>query len=299
MVFLHECLEWLDTVKSLGSRQPPCLEGWKMAIRALKLLWIELCEKHNFKYLNTNRLNQDCVENLFSVIRGKGGQLDRPDATQFRASLKQIMVDRILITSDTANCEDDMDEFLFKMNDPAAVSSSRSAIFTNSSSATPLECDTHPEVLSMAEENIVFYISGYISRKVCPKLCTSCQQDLKGTADAANTSATFLLAKQLEGTKTGLTAPSTKLFEMCEAAEVVFRDVIESVFYMDNVRSRLLSCLRSKVECPFTCPTCDASSRVFKLFCNIRLHHHLRESNRSFLCVKGRKNRKVLKFAHV
>jgi hypothetical protein len=41
-------------------------------------------------FLLTNRLIQDCVENLFSVIRAKGAQRDNPDAGQFRLALRQV-----------------------------------------------------------------------------------------------------------------------------------------------------------------------------------------------------------------
>ena len=36
------------------------------------------------------QLNQDIVENLFSIIRSKGGARDNPDAAQFRSALRQV-----------------------------------------------------------------------------------------------------------------------------------------------------------------------------------------------------------------
>ena len=43
------------------------------AIQSLLCLWEEFCQYQNVKFLLTGRLNQDSLENLFSVIRGKGG----------------------------------------------------------------------------------------------------------------------------------------------------------------------------------------------------------------------------------
>ena len=37
--------------------------------------------------INLSCLNQACVENLFSVIRGKGGHRDNPDVNQFTSAL--------------------------------------------------------------------------------------------------------------------------------------------------------------------------------------------------------------------
>ena len=61
--------------------------------------------------LCTNRLNQDCVENMFSIVRGKGGHRDNPDPKEFRLAFRQVMVDRLLSVSEFSNCKDDVDHF--------------------------------------------------------------------------------------------------------------------------------------------------------------------------------------------
>ena len=67
--------EFLDDVKtmlkSMTSKKLPCLDGWLLDINALYLLRDDLHNNHNVKSFITNRLNQDCADNLFSVIRGK------------------------------------------------------------------------------------------------------------------------------------------------------------------------------------------------------------------------------------
>ena len=61
-----------------------------MTIQALLMLWDILHKEHGVSFLLTRRLNQDCIENLFSVIRSKGAARDNPDASQFRAALRQV-----------------------------------------------------------------------------------------------------------------------------------------------------------------------------------------------------------------
>ena len=56
----------------------------------LVMIWEKLHTAHNLNFLLTNRLNQDCVENLFSITRVKGAQRDNPDAAQFRVAFKQV-----------------------------------------------------------------------------------------------------------------------------------------------------------------------------------------------------------------
>ena len=74
--FLQDCAQWFKGVKSNGPRtRLPCLQGWEMSIQSLLCLWEELRQYQNVKFLLTGRLNQDSLENLFSVIRGKGGHI--------------------------------------------------------------------------------------------------------------------------------------------------------------------------------------------------------------------------------
>ena len=321
LVFLDEAYHWLENVRCLGSRQPPSLKGWNMAINALRLLWEDLRLNHGFKFLYTNRLNQDCIENLFSIIRGKGGQLDNPDSCQFRASLRQVMVDRILIPSDSANCEADLDTFVFNMSSIASKSKQRTPSSPQEEEVDQVEepsqqlpesisslmsVFTMPkeEVLSVTEENIIFYIAGYISRKLNSKLCNNCQELTHGQLEQFDeTQQVFFSHKAIAGTsKGGLVIPSPNLVEVCQAAETVFRDVVERIIHMDKVRSRIVRSLDKKVSFDMfnSQSCCPLKSHVLLLFTNIRLHHVLRENNRSFEVVnKSKKNRKVLKFNHL
>ena len=61
-----------------------------MAITSVKLLWDDMGKQEGVKYLLTSRLNQDCLENLFSIVRAKGGARDNPNAAQFRVALAEV-----------------------------------------------------------------------------------------------------------------------------------------------------------------------------------------------------------------
>ena len=143
--FLLQTLAWLDTVQTPSSRSLPCLSGWKMAIRCLLDLFEDLHTNHGIDFLLTNRLNQDCVENLFSVIRGKGGHRDNPTAEQFRHALRQVMVDRFFVQSDSSNCHVDADKFLLTLT---------SVMTSSPKHLMPLQ--TEPEVLPFNEHDSIF-----------------------------------------------------------------------------------------------------------------------------------------------
>ena len=44
-------------------------------------------------YLLSSRLNQDSKENVFSIIRAKGGTRDHPTPNQFRSVYRQVVFD--------------------------------------------------------------------------------------------------------------------------------------------------------------------------------------------------------------
>ena len=49
-----------------GKKQLLSVLGWQLNISSLQLIWNELNAKHDVKYLFTNRLCQDRLENFFS-----------------------------------------------------------------------------------------------------------------------------------------------------------------------------------------------------------------------------------------
>ena len=82
--FLKESLDFLSKLKTIEGKYLPCIYGCKISINALFGLWQHLKKEEKFQFILTGRLNQDCDENLFSIIRGKGGFHDNPDVEQFK-----------------------------------------------------------------------------------------------------------------------------------------------------------------------------------------------------------------------
>lgn len=44
-----------------------------------------------FKFISFNRFNQNCLENLFALIRSKGGLREHPTSTQFMSAFKNSL----------------------------------------------------------------------------------------------------------------------------------------------------------------------------------------------------------------
>ncbi|KAM7301884.1 uncharacterized protein ISCGN_017401 [Ixodes scapularis] len=101
----------LLTVDGRHASSRPCKRGWLVTIAAVLQMWEQL-RVEGLSFLMTNRLNQDCLENSFSVIRQKGGFRDSPDTEQFKASAKALMTENLMRSGQVTNCEEDFDEVL-------------------------------------------------------------------------------------------------------------------------------------------------------------------------------------------
>ena len=144
--------------------------------------------------MRTNRLNQDCVENLFSIIHRKSGHRDNQDAVQFTTAFRQAMVDAVMMPSKDANCQEDVDAFLLPLKSigsPAGnISTASSMTFDGDipdSVQSLLSVCSLPvpftHLLSDAECNILVNIAGYLCRKICNNICEKYSNTLQTSLD--------------------------------------------------------------------------------------------------------------------
>ena len=101
----------------LGSERVfPFQVGWLENITSVRGLWSDLRRDFQWEYLNLRKLNQDPLENLFSVIKQNGHKV--PTVTQFVAGLKTAIVTNLRNSGVRgANCEDDNGSLLTNLND--------------------------------------------------------------------------------------------------------------------------------------------------------------------------------------
>jgi len=320
--FLQSTLEWLQSISLPATSRVgklPCLTGWTMDIRTLLQLWNHLHTNHGVKFLLTNRLNQDCLENLFSTIRGRGGHGDNPSAQQFRIRLRQAMVDSFFAHSQSSNCEEDHDKSLLAL----------SALMETSQGTDTLECEpakakneteehldprileklctttaliSNDDSLRHMQENVLCYISGFIAKKMQGKVCEDCSHLLTGSGRGRN-SEMLIVQKQFEGIHgEGLVFPSEQLTTAITKAEESYRMNIERVLHTDKLKKRLMDLLEKSIcnDTTLECPTkkCPVRRLIVRTFLNVRLHFTLRDCSRSFRG-NARKNRKLMKVIHV
>ena len=90
-------------------------KGILMAINSVKALQREMNEKFGFKYLLTHRVNQDCLENFFSQMRGRNGPNGHPTAVECLYTVKSIILGKnpgLSVTLHSNTIERDPEEYV-------------------------------------------------------------------------------------------------------------------------------------------------------------------------------------------
>ena len=113
--FLENSLNVLSKIQTLDGCELPCITGWKICIDALFQLWEYLSKEAEFKFFLTNCLNQDCMENLFSIIHYKGGFRNNPDCEQFWDTFCYVIAENFFVHSEKANCKIDTEHILLNI----------------------------------------------------------------------------------------------------------------------------------------------------------------------------------------
>lgn len=181
--FLHEILDRIRNMKIINfdkkdkTKQIKFVFTLQLTINALLQLW-ESLQIVGFKYILTRRINQDCLENYFGIIRKRDGNSCNPTPQQFINAFKKTFSLKFLIISENTNCADDFFKFLALMNSVHVnVCESNSTILQtsafNSIKLLDLDSDRNHDFLT---ENSLQYLCGYIIRKLrAHHICPTCE----------------------------------------------------------------------------------------------------------------------------
>ena len=87
----------------------PFQKGFLMSITAVKGLFASLQALYNVQYILTARLNQDCLENFFSQLRGIGHHYDHPTPAEVKHRFRLLLVARNCVDLNNSNVRRDGD----------------------------------------------------------------------------------------------------------------------------------------------------------------------------------------------
>lgn len=191
----------------------------------------------SFHYVLTYRFSQDHVELLFSCIRARGGFNNNPNVLQFKTALKQIMMRNSIMSSNRANVVT-FDEtytgsiFSFK-------SAKRKSPLLELTHEQDLDASLQDEEelskirvlfdscnISPIQENILYYISGYVVRNIAKQVtCPQCLQllympaELRDHPYAPRSYARLVMSKN----RGGLAEASFMALKVIESSEKAFK----------------------------------------------------------------------------
>jgi len=310
---LKKCKSVFQSMEVIGCKSKvPCISGFVLSITCLQHLFHSLVDKFDISFLLTNRLNQDCLENHFATIRGRGGFRDSPTPDAFAATFRQVLVQHLLSPPKGANCADDMTDFLLKLQDverhqttqkvDAAIPTSVALPHSSLPLAMSADCDL-PEL----EENSLNYVAGYACKTILKEHeCQFCTDMLLVQCKDKNELPTFFQFK-LYGhcSASSLFTPSQFSVTLLQKCQTVFTDTFEQFRHKPGILARLFAASIAEVpkmpevaECRLSDCTVETVEKVIGLFLRILLYHNVKLLNRPLISQTGKKNRKAQKVMH-
>ncbi|KYN22497.1 THAP domain-containing protein 9 [Trachymyrmex cornetzi] len=182
-------LEAKDGTKLIKTGRRTFIYGFALALKSILEVAEDIFnERPHYKYLLTYKFSQDHAEILFGKIRSRHGFNNNPNVLQFKYAMKQILMRNDIKTNSTGLNSLELD------NDPTGAvldivwkkkNDDRLIICEDIDSSENLENEQLSKNLAlsptfdMLKENIIFYVAGYIIRKLKNMIdCYHCYDSL-------------------------------------------------------------------------------------------------------------------------
>jgi hypothetical protein len=255
---------------------PPCFTGMIWSLTALNNLYTsEYSDLKNISsqgdnkkfFLLTNRLNQDPLENMFSIIRQKNGYTKNPSARMFRSCFANICSFSLMKASDECNCELNEDEFLsFGILNNVEVSNTienctegvcTSVVETDQTSTSSFSSESEEEnvgnVKSTLEECSIVYFSGYLVKHCIDHFkCTICMSTMLTTEEIDEPNQILIMHKTFAHIglfySNGLKKPSIFIINICKTALQVFESLFETIKSKNGIVKKMMEIMIEKLE---------------------------------------------------
>jgi len=276
---------------------------FQISIAAVCDLWKDLRDNHSFDFLCTRRLNQDPLENLFSIIRQKGGKCDNPAPIQFARLFKQVCCQSLLNPKVSANVEFDLSAAL------ASVASGKAK--NQCEFIAPLhpplgvDCPILPSLGSQSrtclEENGLFYVCGYLLRKLFKfHSCDQCEVLLSDMEPGLDSKTVYLRLRTYSNKPghRGLICASDSFNDYISQCETIFMSSFDKHQSEYAITKTIVSELMN-INTPVICSKFPLV-KFLQLFVRMRIYYILKFRNQTFVeenkSKKSKKMKKLDKF---
>lgn len=192
--------------------------------------------ENSLKYFLAYKCSQDHLELFFSCIRSRGGWNNNPNSLQLKWSLRQLLFRNSVSSSVNANCTNFTTyctpTFEFR-------SEGRRKLEVSNDSQDMEEVNSLVKCLAKRnltdfQENVIFYISGYIVRNLINlSTCTHCNEILLYKNKPLNDDHSYVFSDESfkkftnSVTRGGLVYSSSVIFKIISFAEKQFRYLVD------------------------------------------------------------------------
>lgn len=303
---LEYFLSWIErwTFKApdtgIQVRDLPFKDGWLMTIRSISSLLKDLFIPSTSKtYICTRRFTQDCIENLFGVLRGKNGYNFRPTSQSALAALKIVSCNSLIrpITRG-ANCEFDNDTGAVLLSDFRSqyIAQPTTSLTSNVEMDADLATDMDAAVdggedseqqqhvsqtvwnIDRTEREVVTYIAGSVLRGVADSMCEVCSLYCKSTTPSA-----FIHLKKYNE-KCNLVTPAEHVTNIFLHWESIFRGSIQNIATRPELKRSLIAlCTSSSTFGQYISQSGCSTRCIYKMldkYILLRLHHFCKEESK-------------------
>ena len=269
--FLRGVIRVFESLKIGKGEWKPIQTGVILSTTSVLDIAEELLEAGH-KFLLTSRLTQDCLENLFSVVRLKKPV---PSPLEFKYALKMISTAQFLTLPRSGSYQQDDGEFL--------------ADFRNQGVRVPSEPqpqnihladDQHMQELPQAELDSLYHLAGYCIRSVKKneKTCVTCMKAVTaGAEDETHPAAE--LSKLKEYREGCMVHTSKTAYDMILIVESMFRAEQASLTNKTDVKTLLVERAEQLTK-DIDLPSChNIKHKLISKFINARLHFFCKKIN--------------------
>lgn len=253
----------------------PFQKGIIMTNTSLQLLFEDLKGRFDIKFILTNRLNQDVLENFFGAIRSKGGLHDHPNPLEFMYRLRAYVLGKNEESfSDYGNTEQDYTPNL-EPNEKLLSKACFSGLFSDSHTEYVMNnCDPLVAELDDLQYDGLENLAGFICHRLKehePTIVSSSENNFSWVNHLS------------EG---GLTKPSEEFMVKMEQLEKIFMDVNSDSLHICKGYIQNLLTKSSQINC---------SEKVKKLFFRSRMYFRMRKLNQNLFEMSLSRKRKQKK----
>jgi len=234
--FLMQTAAYLSNLKLFGvplhqTMRKTAVIGFLATINSVIGLFDDFVSTKIVPYLATYRLSQDHIELLFNVVRSRGRWNNNPTAGQFRMAYRQLLMKHSITPNKAGNVISQEETVL--LSSVGLVERRETSVTTaeilkrfglgQSDGSIDHDYALTPDRIHISEfsANIVTYMAGYVSRKLCKTItCVGCKLALISNTKVVENCK--LIQRKDAG---GLLYPSQSVVDVCTVTERCIRFV--------------------------------------------------------------------------